>query len=294
MLINPTLRSRHVRHAICQRPLRESDGSRPGQADRRSPSHGATSDPQHGELPLTCLQQAHALTPILTEEHPPPFPFLTLLVSGGHTLLVLATSETDFRIIAKSLDDSVGDAFDKTARLLQIPWLPDLGPGPSLEQYALPDAASQSVYESIPPFSLPTRKQLAFSFAGLKTNVERVTRKYHSNLKTPMKDNLKRAMARRFQEAAIGHLEEKVNLALDLLQQEDVGELSSLVVSGGVASNSFLRSRCGCLRRWREGPVLTSTTSDWAPCWIDEQKRRSHRQCASSFPPFHSVPTTLP
>lgn len=55
-----------------------------------------------------CSQQAHALTPLLTEETPPEFPFLNLLVSGGHTMLVLAVSEVKFVILAKSLDDSIG------------------------------------------------------------------------------------------------------------------------------------------------------------------------------------------
>lgn len=58
----------------------------------------------------TGAKQAHALTPLLTEPEPPQFPFLNLLVSGGHTLLVLATGETQFKILAKSLDDSIGYA----------------------------------------------------------------------------------------------------------------------------------------------------------------------------------------
>jgi N6-L-threonylcarbamoyladenine synthase len=132
------------------------------------------------------------------------------------------------------------------ARLLQIPWIPGLGPGPSLERYALPDRSSD-LYNDIPKFSLPTRGQLAFSFAGLKSNVERTTKKYHSNLKMPMKEGLKRAMARRFQEAAVGHVEEKVGMALDLLKDDDEElegkRLRSLVVSGGVASNAYLRER---------------------------------------------------
>ncbi len=140
---------------------------------------------------------------------------------------------------------SYSDAFDKTARLLQIPWIPDMGPGPSLERYALPDPSSD-LYSKIPPFSLPTRKQLAFSFAGLKSNVERATQKLQSNLKLPMKESLKRAMARRFQEAAVGSVVEKVGMALDVVEgmEELKGNtLGALVVSGGVASNSYLRDR---------------------------------------------------
>ncbi|KAI5448973.1 Mitochondrial tRNAs modification protein, partial [Naganishia albida] len=133
--------------------------------------------------------QAHALTPLLTEPTPPEFPFLNLLVSGGHTLLVLATGETKFKILAKSLDDSIGDAFDKTAKLLDIPWLPGLGPGPSLEHYASssPDpqlnTATEDLLRKMPRFKPAVRGQFAFSFAGMKTQVMKETAKHWPNLK---------------------------------------------------------------------------------------------------------------
>src|ERR1700691_3946715 len=68
--------------------------------------------------------QAHALTPFLTAPQTdiPQFPFLTLLVSGGHTLLLLAISLTSYRILATTVDESVGRAFDKVSRRLKIPW----------------------------------------------------------------------------------------------------------------------------------------------------------------------------
>lgn len=64
--------------------------------------------------------QAHALTPMITEDNPPEFPFLTLLVSGGHTLLLLARSESHFRILATAQDESIGMSFDKVARDLKV------------------------------------------------------------------------------------------------------------------------------------------------------------------------------
>jgi N6-L-threonylcarbamoyladenine synthase len=72
--------------------------------------HMVRSSSSPPDAPLICPRgkQAHALTPLLTEPTPPEFPFLNLLVSGGHTLLVLATGETSFKILAKSLDDSIG------------------------------------------------------------------------------------------------------------------------------------------------------------------------------------------
>jgi N6-L-threonylcarbamoyladenine synthase len=104
----------------------------------------------------------------------PRFPLLNLLVSGGHTMLVLTTEtkpyDYKYEILANTMDDSIGDAFDKTAKLLQIPWLDDQGPGPSLEAYAQPDPTNR-VYDKIPPLRLPVPKELAFSYAGLKTKV---------------------------------------------------------------------------------------------------------------------------
>lgn len=81
---------------------------------------------------------AHALTPMLTEEGEmrPSFPFLTLLLSGGHTMLVLANSVKDFKVLANTTDNSIGSAFDKTARALEIEWSADTSPGEALKELA--------------------------------------------------------------------------------------------------------------------------------------------------------------
>lgn len=78
--------------------------------------------------------RAHALTPLLTEDSPPTFPFLTLLVSGGHTLLVLAHTLDRFQVLATTLDDSVGNTFDKFARGLELGW--QSAPGALVEKLA--------------------------------------------------------------------------------------------------------------------------------------------------------------
>ncbi|KAI5449379.1 Mitochondrial tRNAs modification protein, partial [Naganishia albida] len=146
--------------------------------------------------------QAHALIPLLTGPTLPQFPFLNLLVSGGHTLLVLVIG-----------GDKVQDPrqefgrFHRTAKLLNITWLPGLGPGPSLEHYASssPDPqlnnATETLLVQMPRFKPAVRGQFAFSFAGMKTQVMKETAKHWPNLKMKgMPEHMKRAVARRFQE----------------------------------------------------------------------------------------------
>ncbi|KAJ9102659.1 hypothetical protein QFC19_004768 [Naganishia cerealis] len=178
-------------------------------------------------------------------------------------MLVLAISETRFKILAKSLDDSIGDAFDKTAKLLQIPWLPGLGPGPSLESYAAPHATNpqvqarvEALLEEMKPFKPSAKGQRAFSFAGLKTQVLKETQKRHPNLQLKGKlgppEPLKRAVATRFQQAAVKQVEDKVRIVLDYLEKDPEGKkllpdgeprVRAVVASGGVASNQYLRSQ---------------------------------------------------
>src|ERR1700734_948364 len=85
---------------------------------------------------LTDLQQAHALTPrLLSPTRTPQFPFYTLLISGGHTMLVHSTTVTDHVILINTRDTAIGDYIDKVARALQVPW-GDKMPGAALEQWS--------------------------------------------------------------------------------------------------------------------------------------------------------------
>ncbi|KAI9510121.1 Gcp-like domain-containing protein [Russula earlei] len=181
--------------------------------------------------------QAHALTPILTSApNPPKFPFLTLLISGGHTLLLLAISVTQFRILATTPDESIGRVFDKVSRLLALPWSAK-GPGASLEDFV----AASPVEDNLAP-SMPRTMPgvLTFSFTGLHSAVERfvTARGGVEALDIPTR----RAVASGFQRAAFNQLEEKLTLALSWCRDRGLG-VKHLVVSGGVASNSYLRER---------------------------------------------------
>ncbi|KZP34245.1 peptidase M22, glycoprotease [Athelia psychrophila] len=189
--------------------------------------------------------QAHALTPFLTtpESELPQFPFLTLLVSGGHTLLLLATSVTRFRILATTNDESIGRSIDKVSRMLGLAWS-GIGPGAALERFCA------SEYDlplpNLDPLPRPMPGQLAFSFSGIHSAVERlVTARGDRSMDLPTK----LALARGFQSAAIDHVQDKVLLALKWCTQHNV-EVRHLVMSGGVASNMLLRQRLeDCLQK---------------------------------------------
>ncbi|PWN47594.1 peptidase M22, glycoprotease [Violaceomyces palustris] len=216
--------------------------------------------------------QAHALTPLLTEKTGPSFPFLTLLVSGGHTMLVLAKGINEFSILATTGDDSIGDAFDKVARDLEIPWTS--APGSALEATARGYQESMGSNHPIPKstFPVPMKGRPAFSYSGLKSSVSRhiESKGGPGNLSASQRSKI----AFDFQSTAISQLEDKVTMALKIDRQEakpffkpppagtegerlqvwrdrqefrqklgDASKIKSLVCSGGVASNSFLRSR---------------------------------------------------
>jgi len=196
------------------------------------------STPKNIELTVA-QKQAHALTPTLTcLSNPPKFPFLTLLVSGGHTLLLLATSTTQFRVLATTPDESIGRVFDKVSRLLALPWSAK-GPGASLEEFV----AASPVEDKLTP-SMPRTMPgiLGFSYTGLHSAIERfVTARGGA---VALDCATKRAVANAFQTAAVNQLEEKVSLALRWCRDRGHG-VGHLVVSGGVASNSYLRNRLG-------------------------------------------------
>ncbi|KAJ3539265.1 hypothetical protein NMY22_g4815 [Coprinellus aureogranulatus] len=181
--------------------------------------------------------QGHALTPLLTsmESENPQFPFLSLLVSGGHTLLLLAESNTKFKILIDTVDQAIGRVIDKVSALLEIPWTP-LGPGDALEKYCqdVPESRRIHLGDSI------MRGRKDFSFSGLHSQVERYL--HSKGGLNNLDSDHKRALAYSFQHDAFAQLEDKVHLALKWCESQSI-YVSHLVVSGGVASNQFLRQR---------------------------------------------------
>ncbi|KAH7885615.1 glycoprotease family-domain-containing protein [Phlebopus sp. FC_14] len=178
--------------------------------------------------------QAHALTALFTtpSDQLPKFPFLSLLISGGHTLLVLVSSKTSFKLIAESADESIGCAYDKVSRLLELPW-GDKGPGAALEQFCLKKVDE---LPEIRPFAVPVPRQLVFSFSGLHSIVDKCIREFPQ----PLSESHKVALARAFQTSAAEQLCSKLKLCFETLAGQKIFP-KDVVVSGGVASNLFLR-----------------------------------------------------
>ncbi|KAH9485285.1 tRNA N6-adenosine threonylcarbamoyltransferase [Psilocybe cubensis] len=187
--------------------------------------------------------QGHALISILTaDREEPKYPFISLLISGGHTLLLLATSANSFQTLATTRDESIGRSFDKVSKLLELKWT-DLGPGDALEKFC--EEAPEIKCPIIPPFPSPLVGQLAFSFSAFHSHAKALIseQKQHGDLQL----STKKAIARAFQTGVVAHLEEKLILGLAWCKERNIS-VRDIVVSGGVASNMFLRRRLqGCL-----------------------------------------------
>lgn len=149
-------------------------------------------------------------------------------------MIVLATSLNDFRIVATTVDRSIGSTIDRVATLLQIKWS-DMGPGPGLEQYCAEPVPDEDGAHFDVPLIMPGK--LAFSFAGLHSWVERTI-----HAAGGVEHVKKRALARVFQDTAFAHLETKLLLALKWCANHG-HTIHHVVVSGGVASNALLRQR---------------------------------------------------
>ena len=165
--------------------------------------------------------EGHLLAPML-EPQQPKFPFVALLVSGGHTLLVQVNKLGNYQILGDTLDDAVGEAFDKTAKLLGLPY----PGGPAIEKLA--KNGNPKRFKLARP--MLNRPGLDFSFSGLKTQV--MTEWQAS----PQDEDAQIDMAACFQQAAVDTLVVKCMRAM-----KQTG-LKQLVVAGGVSANELLRA----------------------------------------------------
>lgn len=168
--------------------------------------------------------QAHVLANLI-EERKPSFPFLCLTVSGGHTQIVLAKSPLDLEVIGNTLDDAAGEAFDKSAKILGLPY----PGGPLIDKYAKEGNGNTFT------FAEPQIEGLNFSFSGLKTSVLYFIQKEVKNNPHFIAENLPDLCAS-IQQRIIGILLNKFKKAA--LQTG----ITNLCIAGGVSANSGLRN----------------------------------------------------
>lgn len=167
--------------------------------------------------------EGHLLSPLLSAD-PPEFPFIALLVSGGHTQLMRVTGVGEYELLGETLDDAAGEAFDKSAKLLGLPY-----PGGALLS-KLAESGDPGRYEL--PRPMLHSGDLNFSFSGLKTAVLTLVREQGETLT----EQFRADAARAFQEAIVEVLVKKSMKAM-----KQTG-LRRLVVAGGVGANRQLRS----------------------------------------------------
>jgi N6-L-threonylcarbamoyladenine synthase len=179
--------------------------------------------------------EGHLLAPML-EDNRPEFPFLALLVSGGHTLMVEVENIGEYQVLGESIDDAAGEAFDKTAKLLGL----DYPGGPRLAKLAENGVPKRFIF----PRPMTTKPGLDFSFSGLKTFAANTIAKEGKDPQTQAD------IALAFQDAVIDTVAIKCKRAL-----KQTG-LKRLVVAGGVSANQSLRSQLAVLMKSLGGEVF--------------------------------------
>jgi len=170
--------------------------------------------------------EGHLLAPLL-EDQAPPFPHLALLVSGGHTMLIDVAAPGHYAVLGETRDDAAGEAFDKSAKLLGLPY----PGGPELARLAATGHAAR--YEF--PRPMLDRAGLEFSFSGLKTAVSLAVK--DRTAQGALDDATRADIAAGVQEAIVDTLVAKTRRAL-----EHTG-YGAIVVAGGVGANRLLRQR---------------------------------------------------
>ena len=196
--------------------------------------------------------EAHALTVGLTEGLRPPY--LLLLVSGGHTQLLIVHGVGRYERLGTTIDDALGEAFDKTAKLLGL----GFPGGPAVEKAAAAGKAGR--------FTLPRpmlgRSEAHFSFAGLKTAV-----RHQAQALAPLRDEDIADLCAEFEKAVADSVADRVRRAMDIAGDRLPEGARHLVVAGGVAANKALRA------------ALTDVAGTGRLCFARAAAGAVHRQC---------------
>ncbi len=184
--------------------------------------------------------EGHLLAPML-EENPPHFPFVALLVSGGHTQLVRVDGVGRYELLGESIDDAAGEAFDKTAKLLGL----DYPGGAALARLALNGTPNRFAF----PRPMTDRPGLDFSFSGLKTFAANTIHQVMQE-EGELTEQSKADIAFAFQDSVVDTLAIKCKRAL-----KETG-YKRLVIAGGVSANKKLRETLGTMMKNLGGEVF--------------------------------------
>lgn len=179
--------------------------------------------------------EGHLLAPML-EENKPEYPFVALLVSGGHSMLVDVKGLGDYQVLGESIDDAAGEAFDKTAKLLGL----DYPGGPLLAKLAEEGEGGHYKF----PRPMTDRPGLDFSFSGLKTHAANTIRAAATDRQTQAN------IAFAFQQAVVDTLAIKCKRALKQTSRK------RLVIAGGVSANKYLREQLQTVMKNLSGEVF--------------------------------------
>ena len=179
--------------------------------------------------------EGHALTPRLTDQI--NFPYLLLLISGGHTQILMCEDIGKYKTLGTTLDDAAGECFDKSAKLMGLPY----PGGPHLEQLALQCKDHKKALKAFPlPRPMKGRDNCDFSFSGLKTAM----RTYINAMPDGALDPSAMAnLAYAFHVCVADIFEDRLKRALTVFKNTYAQERPTLVLSGGVSANQFLSQR---------------------------------------------------
>jgi N6-L-threonylcarbamoyladenine synthase len=225
------------------------------------------------DLPFLAVNhlEGHALTVRLT--HDVPFPYLLLLISGGHCQFLEVIGVGQYKLLGSTIDDALGEAFDKVGRIVGL----DYPAGPALEKMALTGNKKRFDF----PRPLKGREGCDLSFSGLKTAVRLTAEKI-----APLNTQDRADLAASFQEAVVDCLEERTTKAFQMVHSP----IQHFVVAGGVAANQAIRSRLEavCQRfghHFIAPPIELCTDNAAMIAWVGIEKLRLGQQDSLDFAP---------
>jgi N6-L-threonylcarbamoyladenine synthase len=184
--------------------------------------------------------EAHALSPRLTDGV--AFPYLLLLASGGHTQLLVVKGVDDYLRLGTTIDDAIGEAFDKVAKMLGLPY----PGGPQVERLAKEGNPLRFAF----PRPLMGRKEPNFSLSGLKTAVRIEAEKI-----APLSEQDVRDLCASFQKAIVESIIDRTRMAFDRLDELNI-PVTALVIAGGVAANRAIRAGLETLALRKKLPLI--------------------------------------